>query len=105
LRTIEVEGLLANCAAMGEHLDAEFRELCARYPALCTGSRGRGLLRGLVVSGSAPDIYTRCRDAGLLISVAGGNVVRFVPALVVERGHIDEAIHILDGILAEIANA
>jgi predicted acetylornithine/succinylornithine family transaminase len=105
LRTIEVEGLLANCAAMGEHLDAEFRELCARYPSLCTASRGRGLLRGLVVSGSAPDIYTRCRDAGLLISVAGGNVVRFVPALVVERGHIDEAIHILDGILAEIANA
>jgi acetylornithine/succinyldiaminopimelate/putrescine aminotransferase len=37
----------------------------------------------------------------MLVSVAGANVVRFAPPYVVERNHIDEAVTILRGVLAE----
>jgi 4-aminobutyrate aminotransferase-like enzyme len=37
----------------------------------------------------------------LLLSVAGGQVVRFAPALIAGREHIDEAMSILDTILGE----
>jgi 4-aminobutyrate aminotransferase-like enzyme len=42
----------------------------------------------------------RAREQGLLLSVAGGNVVRFAPALVVTRSEIDQAVEILDSVLA-----
>jgi 4-aminobutyrate aminotransferase-like enzyme len=38
----------------------------------------------------------------LLLSVAGGQVVRFAPPLVVGRDEIDEAVAILDSVLAEV---
>ncbi len=101
LRTIEGDGLLANCTAMGEYLDEKFRDLIARYPKVCVESRGRGLLRGLRVTGGAADIYAKCREQGLLVSVAGGTVVRFVPALTVEKAHIDEAIEVLEKVIRE----
>jgi 4-aminobutyrate aminotransferase-like enzyme len=36
-----------------------------------------------------------------LLSVAGGNVVRLVPPLIVSKAEIDEAIEILDAVLEE----
>jgi predicted acetylornithine/succinylornithine family transaminase len=101
--TIESEGLLANCAAVGDYLGDRLAALVARYPGACSETRGRGLLRGLVTT-DASAIVTTCRERGVLLSVAGGVVVRFAPALVVERGHIDEAIEVLDGVLAEASS-
>lgn len=100
---IEEEGLLANTVEVGEYLGGQLLELAARHPALATGARGRGLLRGLVMRESAAPIYAACRTRGLLVSVAGATVVRFAPALTATRANIDEAIGILDGVLAEAA--
>jgi 4-aminobutyrate aminotransferase-like enzyme len=44
----------------------------------------------------------KAREKGLLLSVAGGNVVRFAPPLVVGKAEIDEALAILDAALAEV---
>ena len=101
LRTIEEDHLLENCQAMGEYLDQKFNNLIERYPNVCVESRGRGLLRGLRVASGAAQIYSACRAAGLLLSVAGGTVVRFVPALTVEKQHIDEAVEILEKVIRE----
>ena len=53
----------------------------------------------------AAEVNTRCRELGLLLSLAGANVIRFAPALNVERAHIVEAIGILDRALAEVGDA
>jgi acetylornithine/succinyldiaminopimelate/putrescine aminotransferase len=58
-------------------------------------------LQGLVLEGDAGPVVTRAREQGLLISVAGGNVVRFAPPLVVSKAEIDEAVSILDAVLAQ----
>jgi acetylornithine/N-succinyldiaminopimelate aminotransferase len=101
LETIEVEGLLENCVQAGEYLQLELARLAHRHARLCEAPRGRGLLRGLPLKIAAPPVVGACRQRGVLFSVAGANVVRFAPALTVRARHLDEAISVLDEVLAE----
>jgi acetylornithine/N-succinyldiaminopimelate aminotransferase len=55
-----------------------------------------------VIDGEAAPVIAKAREKGLLLTVAGGNVVRFAPALVVSRDEIDEAVALLDATLAEV---
>jgi acetylornithine/N-succinyldiaminopimelate aminotransferase len=55
----------------------------------------------LIIDGDPADVVARARSAGLLLSLAGSNVVRFVPPLIVGKPEIDEAIEILDRVLTE----
>jgi acetylornithine/N-succinyldiaminopimelate aminotransferase len=100
-QAIDDRRLLASCQQMGAHLNSALLRLAERRRPRAKAVRGRGLLQGLVVEGEAAPIVARARDKGLLLSVAGGNVVRFVPPLVVTRDEIDEAVTLLDAALAE----
>ena len=98
---IDQEGLLAKVVEQGSYLAAQLGTLGAAFPGHATEVRGRGLLRGLAVSGQPAQVVSRCREKGLLLSVAGANVVRFAPPYVVERAQLDEAVGILRSVLAE----
>ncbi len=98
---IERDGLLANVAARGEHLAKRLGELVARYPGHAVEVRGRGLLRGLAVSGAPAQVVLRARELGTLFSVAGDKVVRFAPAFIVTDAQLDEAVDVLAAVLAE----
>ena len=100
LETIEAESLLQNCREAGEYLGRGLERLVEKHPHIAVEARGRGLLRGLAVKADAPAIVAAARDAGMLLSVAGTHTVRFVPPLIVGREHLDEALGILDGVLA-----
>jgi acetylornithine/succinyldiaminopimelate/putrescine aminotransferase len=54
------------------------------------------------MDGDATPVVVKARSKGLLVSAAGGNVVRFAPALTVTREELDEAVSLLDATLAEI---
>jgi acetylornithine/succinyldiaminopimelate/putrescine aminotransferase len=101
LDVVERDGLLEACRATGDYLGAQLDQLAARHPDRCEGTRGRGLLRGLVLRENAAPLVARCREQGLLLSITGANVVRFAPALIVGRAHVDEAVALLDGVLRE----
>jgi acetylornithine/succinyldiaminopimelate/putrescine aminotransferase len=98
---IDERGLLARCQEMGAHLASGLLRLAERRRPRTRAARGRGLLQGLVLEGEAAPVVAKARERGLLVSVAGGNVVRFVPPLVVTRAEIDEALGILDSVLGE----
>jgi len=98
---IETEGLIERVAQAGQYLGSRLAEVVAEFPGHATEVRGRGLLRGLAVAGAPGQVTARCRERGLLLSVAGDKVVRFAPPYIVERKHIDEAVHTLRGVLAE----
>ncbi len=99
LETIEAEGLLENCIKAGDHLHGELAKVADKHARLCEAPRGRGLLRGLPLKVPAPPVVTACRERGVLLSVAGANVVRFAPALTVTARHLDEAVSVLAEVL------
>lgn len=98
---IESENLLERVTQTGQYLGAELGELIVDSGGHVVETRGRGLLRGVAVTGGAVPIVARCREKGVILSVAGDKVVRFAPPYIVERAQIDEAVGVLRSVLAE----
>ena len=46
------------------------------------------------------NIVEACQKAGLLINCASGNVLRFLPPLIVSEKEIDKAVNILKNVIA-----
>jgi len=66
-------------------------------------ARGLGLLRGLRLAEGVDPAATlaRVREQGVLLSIAGPNVLRFTPPLCVTRNEIDESVAIVQKVLEE----
>ena len=106
IEEIERRGLLAHVTAMGELLERELDALVARHPTVLEGSRGWGLLRGLMLAEGAPaaaEVVRAAMAAGLLLVPAGPRVVRFVPPLVIRPRQIRRAVKRLEKALASLA--
>ena len=90
-------------------LFAEVRQLAADFPQVFEAPRGAGLLIGLPTTGDfkgrSKDITKAAENLGLMLLIAGPDVVRFAPALVVTDAQIDEAIRILRAAVTELAGA
>jgi predicted acetylornithine/succinylornithine family transaminase len=99
IETIAEAHLLSRVVAAGGHLRHRLEELASKH-ARVKEVRGRGLLQGLVVEGDATPYVLKARERGVLLSVAGGNVVRFVPPFVVSDAEIDEGVDALDQALS-----
>jgi acetylornithine aminotransferase len=66
--------------------------------------RGRGLLRGIVLTAeAAKPVEARARDAGFLVNAAAPDVVRLAPPLVISESQIDEFVGALPGVLDQAA--
>ncbi len=100
LKVMLEDGVLDNCLAMGDYLCQQLETLKEKYSFIKT-IRGRGLIIGMELSIDGGDIVTTALTRGLLINCTMGNVLRFVPPLIVTSEEIDQMIGILDGILAE----
>jgi len=98
---IEREGLLAKVASAGTYLGEKLEGLVRQFPGHVTEARGRGLLRGVAVSGAPAQVVARGRELGMLLSIAGDKVVRFAPPYIVSNAQIDEGIAILARVLSE----
>jgi acetylornithine/N-succinyldiaminopimelate aminotransferase len=104
-QTLERENILANVQARGEQLRASLQQLATKYPDILE-VRGWGLINGLELKAeskvNAIDIVKAAMEAGLLLVPAGVKVVRFVPPLIVSAAEIDQAVSMLDRVLATI---
>jgi acetylornithine/N-succinyldiaminopimelate aminotransferase len=92
--------LLQHCNAMGAFFIERLEELMQRHPLIQT-IRGRGLMIGVELNCEGAPIVKKALERGLLINCTAGNVLRFVPPLIVSPGEINQAIDILDAILSE----
>lgn len=101
IEEIDRQGVLEVCQEAGSYLGKHLESLAKKHSELCVEARGRGLLRGLALKKPASPYVTSCREHGVLLSVAGGSVVRFAPALNVSHEHIDEAVSVLDAVLSK----
>lgn len=82
------------------------KSLADSHPDKVDGVTGKGLLTGLRLKALPKPVQTACRDAGLLVGVAGNNVLRLAPPLVIEDQHVRDAVAIIDTALGswEIAS-
>ncbi|MGE0546428.1 MAG: aspartate aminotransferase family protein [Kofleriaceae bacterium] len=93
--------LVDRVASSGQYLADQLAKLVSESSGRAVEVRGRGLLRGVVVTSPPAQVVARCRERGVLLSIAGDKVVRFAPPYTVERGQLDQAIGVLRGVLAE----
>lgn len=68
--------------------------------------RGKGLLLGAALNdqwqGRARDILLAAGEEGLMVLVAGPNVVRFTPSLVIDKADVDEGMARLERAIAKL---
>jgi acetylornithine/succinyldiaminopimelate/putrescine aminotransferase len=102
LHIIDEEGLIENARVQGEYLRTKLTEIDGRL-STTNGTRGLGLLQGLVLADDVDPSATiaAIHAAGLLLTLAGGNVVRVSPSLNVTREELDEGLEILERVVAE----
>jgi acetylornithine aminotransferase len=97
MNVIERDGLLENATAMGEHLVARVEGL--GHP-LVSGVRGRGLLRGIVLTADlAPAVSDLALEAGFVINAPRPHVLRIAPPLIITAAQLDTFVDALPGFL------
>lgn len=103
------DGFLDGVDRTARRFWTKLQELCAAHPSVYSSVRGAGLMLGLVCNEGAgvvnADVVARLRDRGLLTVGAAQNVIRLLPPLIVEDGHVDEALSILETVAREIEEA
>lgn len=98
LEIIEEDNLVENARIMGTYLLEGLQELQAKYPALISNARGRGLMCAF----DAPShemrnkLLKEIQNQGLLLLPCGDHSIRFRPYLDVSKDHIDKAIALID---------
>ncbi|MGB3790723.1 MAG: aspartate aminotransferase family protein [Phormidesmis sp.] len=107
-QTLEQENVLENVRSRGKQLRKGLKAIARKYPQLCEGVRGWGLINGLVLnpdSGiAAIDIVKAALAKGLLLIPAGAQVVRLIPPLIVTEADVDKAISLIDETLASLSS-
>ncbi|MCX7779947.1 MAG: acetylornithine transaminase [Negativicutes bacterium] len=101
LSVLAAENLPANAEAVGSYMVNGLNALKAKYPALISEVRGKGLMIGVKLTKPGREIVDSCLAAGALINCTNTDVLRFVPPLNITNQHADEMLAILDRVLAE----
>ena len=97
---IEEDKLLDNAVRMGEYAKQKLLQLKQKYPII-DSVRGIGLMIGVQLTAPGGEIVDKCLAKGLRINCTNNTVLRLMPAMIVTKEQIDEAINILDSILGE----
>ena len=104
--TIETDGLLNRATAIGELMTARLLAMQSSYPSI-GDVRGRGAMIAAELvgpDGTTPDadltkrIAAACHADGVLVLTAGsyGNVLRFLPPLVISDDLLEDALGVLE---------
>jgi acetylornithine/N-succinyldiaminopimelate aminotransferase len=100
LETILDEGILENCRKVGAYFLSRLGELKEKYPRI-RDVRGQGMILAVELTVPGAEFVIQCMEKGLLINCTNGNVLRFVPPLILSRPDVDKAVGILDEVLQE----
>jgi acetylornithine aminotransferase len=102
MQTINEKSLLEHCRAMGAYQTKKLEQLKGKY-SFIKEIRGRGLIIGVELDIEGGPLVVKAMERGLLMNCTVGNVLRFVPPLIVRQAEIDEAMRTLDEVLATVS--
>jgi len=103
LKYILENGVVENCRRIGRYLVASLEGLRAKFDFIVE-VRGRGLLVALeFCSDIAEGVVKACLEKGLLLNAVKPSALRFMPPLIIGESEVDEAMGILEKVLAEVS--
>ena len=98
LEIFEEENVLSHVQEISQYLQEQLDALVEANENVIA-RRGKGLMQGLVLKNPVGDVIVRAMAEGLIAISAGGNVLRLLPPLVIEKEHVDEMIEKLKKVL------
>jgi predicted acetylornithine/succinylornithine family transaminase len=101
LTTILEEGMLENCQRMGDYFLAKLEEIKGRF-SFVNEVRGKGLILGMELRIDGSSIVNEMLKKNILINCTMGNVLRFLPPLIVTQGEIDRVVKTLEEVFRGI---
>lgn len=96
---ISDEDFLAQVRRVSGTVAQGLKSLADSHPDKVVGVTGKGLLTGLQLKALPKPVQNACRERGLLVGVAGNNVLRLAPPLVIEDADVREAVSVMDSAL------
>lgn len=101
VEAIEEGNLLEHAAQMGKYTSEKLEQLKQKH-YIIDHVRGIGLMIGVQLNEPGADIVNKCLEMGLRINCTNSTVIRFMPAMIVTKEQIDEAVAILDSAMNEM---
>ena len=95
LETLLGDRVLENCRSMGLYFREKLEEIKQRHRSV-KAVRGKGLILAMELDITGEEIVLKCLKKGLLINCTNGNILRFVPPLIIKADDIDRAVEILE---------
>ncbi|MGZ3493142.1 MAG: acetylornithine transaminase [Thermodesulfobacteriota bacterium] len=95
------EGMLENCQKMGAYFLSRLEEIKKKF-AFVKEIRGMGLILGMELKIDGSSIVREMLKKKILINCTMGNVLRFLPPLIVTKEEIDHVIQTLEEVFEEI---
>ena len=98
LDIIEEEDLLTKSTENGQYFRDQLSTLKEKHDCIVE-VRGLGMMIGIELNYECGDLVKKALENGVIINVAGGNVVRLIPPLILTRDEIDQVVKVIDKIL------
>lgn len=100
MEIIEEDDLCNNAATVGEYLQDELSKIAAKH-AIVSNVRGKGLLTAFDFpdKGRRDKFIKEGMDRNVMFLGCGNQTIRFRPALIMDKAHIDEGLAVLEKIL------
>ncbi|MCU1271166.1 MAG: Acetylornithine aminotransferase [Acidobacteriaceae bacterium] len=101
----QLDGLLSHVSKIGSLFIAQLKKLQSRHTSI-KDVRGMGLMLAVELDSSetAKSVVSQLLEQGILINRTHDTVLRFLPPYIIEKKHVDEVVHTLDGALDKSTN-
>jgi acetylornithine aminotransferase/acetylornithine/N-succinyldiaminopimelate aminotransferase len=97
LTVMEDEGILAKARKTGARLGKRLERLAAEYDEIVE-VRGEGLMWGVEMTVPVRPLAEEGLRRGVMFNVVQGNVLRFLPPLILTEAQVDEAMDVLEAV-------
>ena len=102
LSAILEEGMLDRCRRVGQYFLSRLEEIKKKFQFV-QEVRGRGLILGMELKIEGAEIVKKMMKKGFLINCTAGNVLRFLPPLIVTEEEVDRMIKALEEVFKGIS--
>jgi len=103
LKVLTGKNFIKRANEKGQYFLERLQGLAKKYPFI-REVRGMGLMLAVELDRPGNDIVLKCMQQGYLINCIQGNILRFLPPLIVTKKEINELIKVLSACLDEISS-